>query len=224
MISFKPSDRPSIDEILASPWMKEIRDLNDEQLTQLDNEIKEELLKREIEVNEAIKQEMQVESQESMESSMGNRGANDEDEFFDLSLKPKYAQTGLNMDNYIKLKGTLNPARFMNSLANRIKKEFKGDCLINPNKDKLKFNIVFEEEQMDDEIPEDMAQELKELGLDEDEEHENENIKGKNTNIQIKIYESLNGGYLLRFVKKEGEINDYLDKFGKISAIIKKMI
>ena len=224
MISFKPSDRPSIDEILASPWMKEIRDLNDEQLTQLENEIKEELLKREIEVNEAIKQEMQVENQESMESSMGNRGANDEDEFFDLSLKPKYAQTGLNMDNYIKLKGTLNPARFMNSLANRIKKEFKGDCLINPNKDKLKFNIVFEEEQMDDEIPEDMAQELKELGLDEDEEHENENIKGKNTNIQIKIYESLNGGYLLRFVKKEGEINDYLDKFGKISAIIKKMI
>lgn len=49
-------------------------------------------------------------------------------------------------------------------------------------------------------------------------------LKEKNTNIQIKIYESLNGGYLLRFVKKEGEINDYLDKFGKISAIIKKMI
>ena len=88
MVAFKPNDRPSIEEILASPWMKEIRDLNDEQLSQLENEIKEEFLKREIEVNEAMKQEMQVENQESMEST-GNRGANDENEIFDLSLKPK---------------------------------------------------------------------------------------------------------------------------------------
>ena len=223
MVAFKPNDRPSIEEILASPWMKEIRDLNDEQLTQLENEIKEEFLKREIEVNEAMKQEMQVENQESMEST-GNRGANDENEIFDLSLKPKYAQTGLNMDNYIKLKGTLSPARFMNSLANNIQKLFKGDCNIEATKNKLKFNIAFEEEQVDDEIPEDMANELKELGLDEDEEQENENIKGKSTTIQVKIYESLNGGYLLRFVKKQGETNDYLDKFGKISEMIKKMI
>ena len=223
MVAFKPNDRPSIEEILASPWMKEIRDLNDEQLSQLENEIKEEFLKREIEVNEAMKQEMQVENQESMEST-GNRGANDENEIFDLSLKPKYAQTGLNMDNYIKLKGTLSPARFMNSLANNIQKLFKGDCNIEAAKNKLKFNIAFEEEQVDDEIPEDIANELKELGLDEDEEQENENIKGKSTTIQVKIYESLNGGYLLRFVKKQGETNDYLDKFGKISEMIKKMI
>jgi len=222
MVAFKPNDRPNIEEILNSPWMKEIRDLNDEQLAELENEIKGEFLKRETSVNEGLRQEMEVESQESMESS-GNRGASDENDYFDLSLKPKYAQTGLNMDNYIKLKGTLIPGRFMNSLANKIEKEL-GDCYIQANKDKLKFNVAFEEEQFDDEIPAEFAEELKELGLDEEEEQENENIKGKSTKIQIKLYESYNGGYLLRFVKKQGETNEYLEKLEKISAIVKEMV
>ena len=222
MVAYKPNNRPSIDEILKSPWMKEIRDLNDEQLAELENEIKEEFLKREVLVNEGLRQEMEVESQESIELS-GNRGASEENDYFDLSLKPKYAQTGLNMDNYIKLKGTLIPGIFMNSLANKIEKEI-GDCYIQANKDKLKFNVAFEEEQFDDENPDELAEELKELGLDEEEEQENENIKGKNTKIQIKLYESYNGGYLLRFVKKQGETGEYLEKLGKIYSLVKKMV
>ena len=222
MVAYKPNNRPSIDEILKSPWMKEIRDLNDEQLAELENEIKEEFLKREVLVNEGLRQEMEVESQESIELS-GNRGASEENDYFDLSLKPKYAQTGLNMDNYIKLKGTLIPGIFMNSLANKIEKEL-GDCYIQANKDKLKFNVAFEEEQFDDEIPAEYAEELKELGLDEEEEQENENIKGKNTKIQIKLYESYNGGYLLIFVKKQGETDEYLEKLEKIYSLVKKMV
>jgi len=224
MVAFKPNERPTIEEIFASPWMKEIRDLNEEQLAQLENEIREDFLKRETAVNEVIKQEMEVENDDSMGSS-GNRSGNDEEIYFDLSLKPKYAQTGLNMDNYIKLKGTLTPAKFMNSLANKINKEYNNECLIETNKEKLKFNVVFEENQTEEEIPEDLAKELKELGIDEDEEeNENNNIKRNDTIIQIKIFESLNGGYLLRFLRKGGEQKDYLDKIGKISALIKKMI
>ena len=188
----------------------------------------EDFLKRETAVNEVIKQEMEVENDDSMGSS-GNRSGTDEEIYFDLSLKPKYAQTGLNMDNYIKLKGTLTPAKFMNSLANKINKkinkEYNNECLIETNKEKLKFNVVFEENQTEEEIPEDLAKELKELGIDEDEEeNENNNIKRNDTIIQIKIFESLNGGYLLRFLRKGGEQKDYLDKIGKISALIKKMI
>ena len=224
MVAFKPNERPTIEEIFASPWMKEIRDLNEEQLAQLENEIREDFLKRETAVNEVIKQEMEVENDDSMGSS-GNRSGTDEEIYFDLSLKPKYAQTGLNMDNYIKLKGTLTPAKFMNSLANKINKEYSNECLIETNKEKLKFNVVFEENQTEEEIPEDLAKELKELGIDEDEEeNENNNIKRNDTIIQIKIFESLNGGYLLRFLRKGGEQKDYLDKIGKISALIKKMI
>ena len=58
MVAFKPNERPTIEEIFASPWMKEIRDLNEEQLAQLENEIREDFLKRETAVNEVIKQEM----------------------------------------------------------------------------------------------------------------------------------------------------------------------
>ena len=57
-----------------------------------------------------------------------------------------------------------------------------------------------------------MKEELKNLGITEKElnyyDEESENIKGKRTVVQIKMYESFNGGYLLRFVKKEGVLID----------------
>ena len=140
--------------------------IND-QLMQLENEIREEFIRRETIVNNSIKQEMEVEGDSSSYSS-GNRGLNDENDYFDLSLKPKYAQTGLNMNNYIKLKGSINPCVFMNSLTGKIKNEFKEKCQIDCCKDKLKLNLVFEGEELDEEIPEDLQAELKELGIEED--------------------------------------------------------
>jgi serine/threonine protein kinase len=223
MVAFKPDDRPTIEQIFQSDWMKEIREMSNEQLMQLENEIREEFVKRENIVNNSIKQEMEVEGQSSSYSS-GNRGANDENDYFDLSLKPKYAQTGLNMNNYIKLKGSINPCVFMNNLTGKIKEVFNEKCMVDPCKDKLKLNLVFEGEQLDEEIPDDIQAELKELGIDEDEEiDENDEIKGKKTIIQIKIYESLNGGYLLRFVKKEGDQNEFMEKTEKIYSLVKEM-
>ena len=221
MVSFKPSDRPTIEQILNGDWMKEIREMTNEQLMQLENEIREEFQKREILVNNALKQEMDIEQTSS--DMGGNRGV-DDDDTFDLSLKPQYAQTGLNMNNYIKLKGDIKPTIFMNTLVNKIKKEFDDKCVIEAKKEKLKFNVIFEAESVDEEIPEDMKEELKQLGVDEDEEEcDDENIKGKLTTIQIKIYESYNGGYLLRFAKKEGDQNEYLEKMEQIFSLVKKM-
>ena len=54
MISFNPQDRPSIEDILYDPWFQEIRDLNDDELAKLENEIREELLKRETIVQEGL--------------------------------------------------------------------------------------------------------------------------------------------------------------------------
>ena len=224
MVAYNPLERPTIEEIFNSPWMKEIRDLNEEQLNQLEDEIREDFMKREVSVNESMKKEMNVEKDDSMDSS-GNRGGDDEINYFDLSLKPQFAQTGLNMENYIKLKGTLTPTRFMNSLINNINKEFNDECLVDASKNKLKFKVIFEENQAEEEIPEDLAKELKELGIEEDEEEKDlKNIKGNETIIQIRIFESYNGGYLLRFLRKGGEQKDYLDKMGKIYALIKTMI
>ena len=72
-----------------------------------------------------------------------------------------------------------------------------------------------------------MKEELKNLGINEKELNyygeENENIKGKRTVVQIKMYESFNRGYLLRFVKKEGVLIDYLENVKKIYSLIKEM-
>ena len=42
MVSFTPKERPNIDEIFNDPWMKEIKDLNDEEYKILEKEVYEE--------------------------------------------------------------------------------------------------------------------------------------------------------------------------------------
>ena len=59
MVAYKPNERPSIKEILNSEWMKEIRDMNAEQLEQLENEVREEFLKRELLVKEGLSKDIQ---------------------------------------------------------------------------------------------------------------------------------------------------------------------
>ena len=225
MVAFKPNDRPSIDEILNDEWMREIRDMTQTQLEQLESEIRTEFLSREEVVNNNLKQELEVENQSS-ELFSETRGAEDGEKYFDLNLKPKYAQTGLNMNNYIKIKGTMNnPCRFMNSLCNKLKDEFKGECLIETAKDKLKFIIIFpEQENEEEDIPDDIKKELEKLGIEEDEDVNDDGIKGKNTIIQIKLFESEKGGYLLRYVRKEGNEREFLDKLSKISSVVKTIV
>ena len=47
MISFKPKNRPTIEEIYNDEWMKEIRDLNEQELNDLEQELIDELKSRE---------------------------------------------------------------------------------------------------------------------------------------------------------------------------------
>ena len=49
--------------------------------------------------------------------------------------------SGLNAMNYIKIKGELNPAKFMNSLAKKILNKFQ--CKISPDKKKYKLEVIF---------------------------------------------------------------------------------
>ena len=227
MVSYNPDDRPTIQDILDGEWMKEIREMNQTELEQLETEIRKEFLIRENEVNKLLKKEMEVEKQNSeIQEEGGYRGADEEVNYFDLSLTPQMAKTGLNMDNYIKIKGDMkNPSRFMNSLANKIEKLFEENCHIEAHANKLKFNVVFEEKSEFEEITDEMREELKKLGIDDDEEvSENDKIKGNDTEIQIRLYKSDKDGYLLRYVRKEGNQFDFLDKMEKISSIVKNIL
>ena len=50
MVSYNPHERPTIEEIYNDEWMKEIRDLNEEEFKEYENEFIKELKKREKEV------------------------------------------------------------------------------------------------------------------------------------------------------------------------------
>ena len=47
MVSYEPENRPTIQEILKGEWMEEIMKLNEKEMSELDNEIKEEFEFRE---------------------------------------------------------------------------------------------------------------------------------------------------------------------------------
>ena len=41
MVAYNPNERPTIEEILNSEWMQDIKNLNPEQMENLENEIRE---------------------------------------------------------------------------------------------------------------------------------------------------------------------------------------
>ena len=70
MVSYNPKERPIIEDILNDEWIKDIKDLNKEKFIELENEVKEELLKREIEMKKNIQIEMEIKG-EIDSSSLG---------------------------------------------------------------------------------------------------------------------------------------------------------
>ena len=227
MVSYNPNLRPSIDDILDDPWMKEVTSLDDKEYSELEKEVYEEFKKREKDVinnNETIN--IHNNNNNNKICSGNDKGISDDEfEYFDLSLTPKYIQKSrLIMNNYIKINGNLRPSEFMNSLANKIVEKFEGNAKIKESKKNLKFNVVFEEPLEDEvELDEELKKEIEKLSLESTEELE-EVIPQKNCVIQIKLFQCINGGYLVRFMKKEGEIEEYHKYFQSIKAIIKEIL
>ena len=248
MISYRPKYRPTINDILKSEWMKEIRVLNEDQLKKLEEEIIEEFLKIEPTVNKVLKLEAKLYPIESLNNDRGI--GNNSKKYFDLSLKPKYAKTGLGM-NFIKIEGNLSPAVFMNNLANKIDQIFKDNCKIEESKVALKFNITFEEELKDEEeISKELEEKLDELDIEENEgnveneeneenegnveNEENEENKGneeidinslkKDCIMECKLYQSFNGGHILKFSKKNGYLEDYYNNLEIIISLVKEIL
>ena len=221
MVTFTPEQRPSIDDIFQDPWMKEVTSLDEKGYHELEHEVFEDFKEREIAV---LNNNESIEAHDSSVSDLGNDRAlgDDEAEYFNLSLTPKYIQkTGLNMQNYMKINGDLKPGAFMNALANKIVKDFQDNAKIEVCQNGLKFNVIFEDELVDEEEPdEELEKELEKLGLEDVDE---ETITKKDCVIQIKLFQSLNGGYVVRFVRKGGEIEEYYKKLDNIKSIVKKV-
>ena len=212
--------------------MKEINDLNDEEYKNLEKEVYQDFKEREIKVKEKNES---VEANSSSEISIGdNRGIEDEEgDFFNLNINPKLCvRTGLGMNNYMKINGKINPSRFMNSLASKINSELEekgGKIEEIKDRDNLKFEVTFEdneeEKEEEEQTEEDkkLEEELDKMGLGNVEDFE-DGLEKKASVIQVKLFESANGGYIVRFVKKGGEIEDYHKNLDDLIKIVKKLL
>ena len=207
MISYDPKKRPTIEQILKSDWMEEIIKLNENKISELDKKIKDEFDFREILMEEEkSKSNIGIKEKESSDLGSMRSGAEDKRLYFDpdkSDLNISYIDTEKGIDKFIKLKGYLDPYEFMNNIINKIDDKFGKKIEIDPSKKSFKFNIIFTEEE-------------------ENEENEYDNLN-KDCIIQVKLFKFQNEEYLLRFSKKNGDLEEYYNKLKQIINLIKSI-
>ena len=219
MISYNPSKRPTIDEILEHPWFEEINNIkknNFNKFKKLEEEIKE-LFKElapyvKISLNISLQKDNWESTFRSYNRSISN---NDDQNYFDSFAKPKCIDTPMNIKYCIDIQGYLNPILFMNKLCVILDNEYKHEnCYINTDSEILKFNFIFVKKIEEKENKKEDGNK----DTDSDEEKNNNEII-----IQIKLYES-SEKYILRFKEKKGNRKDFLDKYYAISNLIVKLL
>ena len=218
MIDFDPDKRPIIDTLLTNPWFAEAKD---DDLNQQQDYMKEFQKREEIIINS---KEDSIESSESnnIECLNSDRAFEDKDyEYFQNDYYMKIInENKKNIKDYIKIIGNINsPRKFMNSIANKIKKDNE-NYEIEPSNTKYKFYVKLEYEL--EEAQEKFENEIKDL----EEEYidvENTGLNKKDLKILIELYLTENNNYLIRFYKKAGDLEDYYEKLDKIKSIIKSL-
>ena len=211
MISYNPNERPSIDEILAHPWFQ--------QEMPIEAEILEEFARREIIVkNKKNENEMEIEEEDENDECFK---ANEGDEvYFDLELKPKFARNnGLTNRTIMKIKGNVNPAKFMNALANKIVQTSEKFSL-SAKENTLKFTLTFDalEKVLPEISPEDIVDDS---NLDDFPIVETpDKIENK---IAISLLQEKKGNYILEFNKEAGDLGDFYGTQEKIQELVKEL-
>ena len=222
MVEFNPKKRITINEILNHKWFGEIRNMNEKELEKYEEviKLKEEFIRRKKIVDEKVKDEIKKnieESNKEYEAKMAIKAIpNSENDYFKNDFKLKLIDKRKYMNYFININDELNPRKFMNLLCDKIQGEFK-DCFIEVIKDddKAKIEVTFEE----DLISEDFKKQFKEFGIEFEENEETQ----KEIIIRIKLYRT-SEGYLIRFVNKKGDKGDFIDKYEKISSLVKQII
>ena len=102
----------------------------------------------------------------------------------------------------------------MNSLAEKIF-NINNNNYIEADKKNLKMKVIFEKEENEIE-----NEEKKEENKIENEENKIEDESNKECEMDIELFEYENGGYLLEFLRTEGDIQEFYDHFLEIRNII----
>ena len=213
MISPDPKSRPSIDEIFEDPWFKEINDLkktDKEKYRNLKSQMREKLMELESELNgektkdnsEGYEIELNKDEDENIQIPKGEEETN---EHFKLDMKPKNYNKNEFANNCMKIKGYLQPAKFMNSLIDCINQDL--DTYIEPSSNHLEFEAIFDFGGSNIKNDEDIEQ----------------RIIGTRCVIQISLVKIKDNEHLVQFLKKEGQTEDYYKNFLQIKEIIKNI-
>ena len=211
MIAKEPKNRLPIGEILKDPWFSEIRFMNPDQLRQYEEEIK---LKdffeskfQEIKLNKQKKREVK---KEKVEKKHKTKAEDEENQIFHKEIIPKEIKFESFINYYIKLKNSINLKDFMNSLYNKIKSNFV---------DILSIEGDEEYEEESDGIIEVTLKENAEKEMKIPENKKIEKTKFNKYSIIMQLYKS-NDGYILRFTRKGGNKEEFINKYEKICELI----
>lgn len=196
MISYDPDDRPNANKILNHEWFKQIREMNADQLKNMEDEIKKEFLSREQKIQEQITEEIEKYNKDSESLT---RGIGDDDEiYFENDIEPYQMPNELDNTFGITIKRQMDPTKLMNHILTILDKKIGNNCRIEKSEDKPKFVIEYD-----------------------DENKKNENMLGNEVSMKAKLYK-VNDEYLLKFTKVRGTKKNFFDKFTDISKIVKE--
>ena len=210
MVAYNPDNRPTIEEILKSDWLKEINNLTPQENDVLEKEVKNELNK----IYEEIQEDNGLNIVEGLNFLGYETRCKKEGIFKNKNIKPKNFQNNrLNINPFIKINGKLDEVDFMNCLGNEILTEIKRSNIQRTNKKDLKYDFIIEKKE-----------ESKQEEEEENEEEAEEEKEIMECKMEIELFEFEKGGYILEFLRTEGDIQKFYDYFFKIKEIIKKMI
>ena len=217
MISFIPENRPSIDEILDSEWMEEIK-VEESEREKLYEELNKELDKRKLKTIKMKKlplREINLEPNYlSIIKSMDNY--NYKKYFNEKKHKIKETKLTYSLNDVIKINLSVNPYDLMNELCNKINRKFT-KTIIKASDETLKFNVIIREKSENEE--DEFIKKFDEFTLkgkekDEDKNEEEEEVEEDENNfifcnIDVKLFKYKNECFLIRFVRKSEDISLY---------------
>lgn len=232
MISIEEDDRPSIEEILEDKWFNEIKDLNDNKKTKLENDVLSKFKKKKQDMDKIIEDDhhiFDIYETFTLCDTKGGKFDDDKKPAFKNNLKPKYKKIIYAVNNhYIKIKGNLNYNYFMNKLVDNIIEKFGEDTIFSLSEYNYKCVLKFEENNnktKDNDKKENEEDKEEDKGEDNEDDDEDDEILNENKcKIQLKLYQIGEEEFCLRFLRESGNLPQYYSNVMKLYELVKILL
>ena len=197
MVSYEPNNRMTIQEVLDSSWLRETIKLfneNSKELEEIESKINNKFKEIGKEVEFEISQLEEIEETKGIDDKLNNR------EHFSGIPEPK--NPGIDFNNYIKIKGNINPSDLMNELFEQFGKQ--NDVCVRSYEDKLEFTVNDY--------------------TGENEEEEQEEYDEEETKYSVKLYKDSKDSenYYLNINYISGSLKNFYKGINIVSSILKK--